>query len=109
MTTLEAHGTFASRIDRAICPVDLFVAGPDGEPVDVWPAAMTAVCVLTGWLEDCHTDADLDEAVQHYGVCSVNIGLFTTEDFAEALKGVLTELMLWGESVTTAGGIGSDN
>lgn len=60
MDILAAHDKFAERSDRSIYPVGCKLAG-----MDYWPSIMTALASLSGMLDDCHNDADLDEAVQH--------------------------------------------
>jgi hypothetical protein len=91
MDLLTAHAHFARRTDRSLCPVDLFVEINDRR-VDVWPHGMAACASLSGWLDDCQDDDDLDEAVQHYGRCR-GIGLFDGTDVDEEFERVVVHVI----------------
>ena len=57
MTALEAHDFLAIRPTRSVLPS--VAAMLDG--VDVWPAFAAAFAVVSGMLDDCRTEAELDD------------------------------------------------
>lgn len=90
MTTVEAHDLLDAVPGRDEEWVTIPSLGP--WPVDVWPAQIVACASLVGWLEDCHTEADLIDAVRHFATC-VRIGLFKKRQYREELAGVLRDVV----------------
>lgn len=66
MDMLTCHGMFARRTDRSVVPVRVEADFGNGRPVDVWASVMTAAVSLSGRLDECLTDEDLDDAALSY-------------------------------------------
>ena len=45
---------------------EVFPLRPGSMACDPWPFAAAAAVALTGWLEDCEGDADLDDALRQF-------------------------------------------
>jgi len=95
MTTLEAHNLFCARQDRSVWPDPI-----DADGIDVWPAAMTAAVVLAGdgWLDQCTSDAGLDEAVKHFNML-IGGDVVTDEQWEQETLRVLGEFMQRGDEL----------
>ena len=63
--------------------------------VDCWPAAATAAVMLAGCLEDACTDADLDEALDHFGYL-VRDGIVDAPAWKERTAEVIDAVLAWG-------------
>jgi hypothetical protein len=91
MDRLEAHAMFDRREDRSAMPADIEVSG-----CDAWPAACVAACELSGMLDDCRDDRDLDEALEHFQSL-LEMGVMDDIKWKAVAFEVLDELMEWGE------------
>jgi hypothetical protein len=57
---------------------------------------MTAAVALSGQLDECKTDEDLRQAVEHT-MTLVNCGVYTTEQWSEESQRVEKALLEWGD------------
>ena len=89
MTRFDAHAMFCIRPDGGH-----FHLPPECDE-DIAPAFCAAFAVLSGMLDDCKTQEDLDEAVRH-GQTLASIGTFTMDDFHEEVQEIITEVVEWG-------------
>jgi len=83
MNILEAHGRFALRYESGeYAPF----ADIDYEPVDdtIQPLMMVAAANLSGQLDDCQDDDDLDEAVRHF-LTLFESGVFTLAQWQDEI------------------------
>lgn len=90
MKLLECLDRFNMSQDKSWWPI------PDKSDNGV--QLMTAAVSLSGRLEECETEADLREAVEH---CMelVHSGVYTTMDWSKESQRVGAELEKWGKAV----------
>lgn len=83
MNILEAHGRFALRYESGeYAPF----ADIDYKPVDdeLQPLMMCAAANLSGQLDECDDDDDLDEAVRHF-LTLFDSGVFTLAEWQQEI------------------------
>lgn len=95
MDIIEAHGRFAVRKDRTVFGFYATLS-LDGQEVDGWPAACTALANLSGQLDDCETEEHLSDAVDH-GLSLLSIGVVTDEELEAEVRSVVREIIDWGD------------
>lgn len=93
MDRLTAHGMFDAREDRSILPADAEVGG-----CDCWPAVATSAAELSGRLDECQSDGDLDDAVRHFFTL-LDIGVCNEDQLRDGAWDVLSTLEQWGNEV----------
>src|SRR5581483_6107984 len=95
MNTLEAHGRFAALPDLglSLLPEDLEVRPIPG--LNPTAALCTAAAILSGMLDDCRTQADLEEAVQHFATL-LSGEVFTLDDWIREAEDVIHLILAWG-------------
>ncbi|MBI2480289.1 MAG: hypothetical protein HYV60_17145 [Planctomycetia bacterium] len=96
MDLLTAHGRFALRYDGGeYTPF----AGIEYEPVDddLQPLMMVAAASLSGQLDDCLDDDDLDDAVRHF-LSLFNSEVFTLAQWQAEIMRCFDELAAWAEA-----------
>lgn len=97
MDALLAHGYFT------LIPVEQrerfphFVDHPD---FDIWPSSQAAAASLSGQLEDCRTEADLKEAVEHFETL-FNSETIDRETYANEIVSIVGEVFKLGKSYET--------
>ena len=62
---------------------------------DAWPAAATAGAMLTGWLPNLETEAELEEAVRQF-FRLLEGGVVDRAAWEEETRNVIRHLMAWG-------------
>jgi hypothetical protein len=95
MDVLEAHGRLAARADRSILPFRAVIPC-DSVPVDVWPAYATAHVKLSGRLDDCETEEDLDDAINHAQTL-VSADIVSASEIQQETLRTIKDLVSWGE------------
>jgi hypothetical protein len=98
MDVVEAHGRLALDEDRDAFPLSVEIDSPTGLRVDGWPVAAAALASLSGRLEECETDADLIDAVEH-GWCLLNAGVLDEELVAQEAVEVFNAVVRWGDAM----------
>lgn len=96
MDILTAHEMLAARPDfgRSLLPEGIDIEVVDGlEPIV--PLA-TAEVSLSGMLDDAETDADLDEAAEHFRSL-LGAGVFTLEQWTDEAHEVIQRVIEWGD------------
>lgn len=96
MDVTTAHGMIACRKDfgRSLLPEGIDIEAVDGmEPIT--PLA-TAEVSLSGMLDDAESDADLDEAAEHFRTL-LNAGVFTLEQWSQEAHEVIQQIIEWGD------------
>lgn len=90
MNRFDAHAMFCVRPDGGY---SLLPAGCDP---DVAPAFCAALASLSGQLDGCETQDDLDEAVKH-AMTLFSIGTVDQDDLHGEVTAVFGEVGRWGE------------
>ena len=95
MYVQQAHALFARRRDRTQFPVRISLDGDDA-----WALVATAAAALSGQLDDCLTNADLDAALDSF------LGLYyrgeISRDDLEVEIGHIMLALAEGEELTLA-------
>jgi hypothetical protein len=94
MTRLEAHALLFDREDRSIVPFPATLSGPGGT-VDGWAALATALAEASGWLDDCATEAELEEAIRQ-GQALVDSDVVSAADIGARAMAVVQEVLVDG-------------
>jgi hypothetical protein len=92
MDRFNAHGLFCARPDGGHS-----LLHPDCDP-EIAPAFCAALASLSGMLDGCETQDDLDEAVRH-GVTLLSIGTINPAELHAEVRAVLDEVGAWAEAV----------
>lgn len=92
MLALQAYSLLCSRADRSILPLDVL---PGDE--DLWPVVATAAAALSGQLDDCLTNDDLDDAIEQF-LLLYRTGIVEREQFEGEIGRVMLELMEWADT-----------
>lgn len=93
MDILEAHGRYGMRyMSGEIEPL----TGELADLSDITPAVLTAGVILSGRLEECETDEDLDEAYNHF-VSLMQDGVISTKQFSDEVMIVIGAVNDFGE------------
>lgn len=89
MTRFHAHAMFCLRADggHSLLPSDC--------DLETAPAFATALASLSGRLDTCETDDDLDEAVRH-GFRLIREGVYDEKDIDAEVKAVFDDVGRWG-------------
>jgi len=87
---IQAYTLFRRRIDRSIIDIDVDVM-TNLSGAAAWPVVATATAALSGQLDDCVTNDDLDDAIRRFFV-DYDEGLISQERFEAEIAGVLEEL-----------------
>ena len=90
MKTFDAHAMFCLRPDGGHG-----LLHPECDSVAA-PALCTAFASMSGMLDGCETQEDLDEAVRH-GIWLLGQDMQTLDDLHEEVTGVLAEVDRWGQ------------
>lgn len=71
---------------------------PDGDRHDAWPEAACALLRLTGRLEECQYNADLEKQLREVVPAYLHSGIVSEDEVkAEALQ-VAADLIEWGDA-----------
>jgi hypothetical protein len=95
MITTEAHEllwTYTAAEREDVLPGTFAIQAPGGRPCDCWPGAAVACAVLSGWLHDASTRAELDEAIRH-GATLLEMDVVSVDDWREETGRVIAEAM----------------
>lgn len=68
------------------------------------PVLCTALASLSGMLETCQSDGDLDEAVGH-GIALMGMGVFGQPELHAEVQAVLAEVGRWGQQAEARSGM----
>jgi hypothetical protein len=91
MYLLQAHSLFCQRAVRSLPGIDLRLGD-----ADAWMLAATAAASLSGQLDDCLTDHDLDDAVAEFLVL-FREGVVTADQLDAEMGRVVLLLLEWSE------------
>lgn len=91
----QAHDLFSRRTNRSRFHVNISLDGQDA-----WPLAATAAASLSGQLDDCLTDYDLDAALDHF-VQLHRAGIVGRDDLEAEIGRVMLALVDGEEEVAT--------
>jgi hypothetical protein len=91
MHLLEAHGQLASMADPPELPCSATYAGED-----IYPTLATALALLSGWLDEATTPADLIEAVEQ-GSSLLTAGVISPKQVRRATFDIIRTLLAWGD------------
>jgi hypothetical protein len=106
MTALEAVVRLDAREERSVFPA-VIVVKYRGEELDAWPDFCAGLAVLSGWLDDAESEADLDAAIRH-GLALVASAVVAPEAAERECLAVFKSLLRLGlslDSVESATGI----
>lgn len=92
MTRFDAYAMFCLRPDGGHS-----LLHPQCDP-EVAPAYATALASMSGMLDTCNTQEDLDEAVKH-GVSLLAMELRDQDDLHAEANAVFAEVCRWGEKM----------
>lgn len=96
MDLLSAHGRFIDRYESGeYAPF----ADIPYEPIDdvIQPAMMCAAVSLSGRLDQCRDDDDLDDAVRHFLVLHES-GVVSLDEWKREIHRVVDEICQWAEA-----------
>ena len=90
MKTFDAHAMFCLRPDGGHS-----LLNPQCDSATA-PAFCAAFASMSGMLDGCETQEDLDEAVRH-GIWLIGEGMQTQDDLHKEVMGVIAEVDRWGQ------------
>ncbi len=83
---------------REVFDVECFALDDDGERVDTWCEAATALVDMTGWLDVCGTAAELEDGLRECVASYIESEIIPLARVRARALEIIAKLLAWGDA-----------